>query len=82
MSNDWQNTVEFARAVRRELHLNPELSWHEHETAARIRQILDELHIRWRSTLSRPKRSSIAQRLSRAPRRARQRQHLRGWTSC
>ena len=49
MSNDWQNTVEFARAVRRELHLNPELSWHEHETAARIRQILDELHIRWRS---------------------------------
>jgi amidohydrolase len=30
-------------AFRRELHANPELSWHEHETARRIRELLGRL---------------------------------------
>ncbi|MEK9712761.1 MAG: N(2)-acetyl-L-2,4-diaminobutanoate deacetylase DoeB2 [Thalassolituus sp.] len=48
MSNDWQDTLDFARNLRHELHRHPELSWQEQATAKRIRDILDNLNIRWR----------------------------------
>jgi len=48
MSNDWQDTLDFARNLRHELHRHPELSWQEQATAKRIRDILDDLNIRWR----------------------------------
>lgn len=47
MSNDWQDTIAFAQAFRRQLHANPELSWQEHNTARVIREHLDELRIPW-----------------------------------
>lgn len=49
MSNNWQDTIAFAQAFRRTLHQHPELSWQEHNTAAAIRDMLDELHIPWRA---------------------------------
>lgn len=48
MSDDWQETLSFARNIRRELHQRPELSWEEHGTAETIRKTLTALGIRWR----------------------------------
>ena len=52
MSNDWQDTIAYAEAFRRQLHAKPELSWQEFNTAAAIRTQLDEFHIPWRECAS------------------------------
>lgn len=49
MQNFWHDTLAFARQIRHELHRHPELAWQETATAARIRQVLTELGIAWRS---------------------------------
>lgn len=48
MSQPWDNLVEAATTLRRELHQYPELPWAEHQTAQRLRQQLDALNIPWR----------------------------------
>ena len=45
----WQDTIEFAQTFRRKLHQHPELSWQEHNTAAEIRSVLDDLGIPWQT---------------------------------
>ncbi len=47
MSAFWQNTISQAIRLRRELHSEPELSWHETRTAQKIRTALSELNINW-----------------------------------
>ena len=47
MSAFWQNTISQAIRLRRELHSEPELSWHETRTAQKIRTTLSELNISW-----------------------------------
>ena len=47
-SSNWPDIVEAAVALRRELHREPELTWHEHGTAALIRRILTEAKIAWK----------------------------------
>lgn len=49
MSNDWQDTLEFARNFRHQLHAQPELSWQENNTTEAIRTELNRLDIRWRT---------------------------------
>ncbi|PHR95748.1 MAG: peptidase M20 [Oceanobacter sp.] len=49
MSNDWQDTLEFARDFRHQLHAQPELSWQENNTTEAIRTELNRLAIRWRT---------------------------------
>ena len=49
MSDIWQDTIEFGKEVRHRLHMSPELSWGEHNTAETIRTLLSELGIRWKS---------------------------------
>lgn len=49
MSNDWQDTLEFARDFRHQLHAQPELSWQENNTTEAIRTELNRLDIRWRT---------------------------------
>lgn len=49
LRTSWQAMVEEAVALRRELHREPELAWHETGTAARIRAQLDRLGIEWRA---------------------------------
>ncbi len=49
MSDHWQENIAFAQAFRHTLHQHPELSWQEHNTAAAIRAMLDELRISWRA---------------------------------
>ena len=44
MSDDWQETLSFAKNIRRELHQRPELSWEEHGTAKKIRSLLTDLN--------------------------------------
>ncbi|WP_105565944.1 N(2)-acetyl-L-2,4-diaminobutanoate deacetylase DoeB2 [Microbacterium halophytorum] len=44
-----QEIIDSASAMRHELHRSPELAWHEHGTAARIRSELDALGIAWRA---------------------------------
>lgn len=48
-SKQWQNIVETAQTLRRELHSHPELSWQETATAGRVREKLTELDIPWRT---------------------------------
>ena len=48
MSDHWQETLSFAKNIRRELHQRPELSWEEHATAEKIRTVLTDLGIRWK----------------------------------
>lgn len=48
MSQPWDNLVEAATTLRRELHQYPELPWAEHATAQRLREQLDALGIAWR----------------------------------
>lgn len=47
MSAFWQNTIRQAIDFRRELHSEPELSWHETRTAQKIRTALSDLNIEW-----------------------------------
>lgn len=47
MSAFWQNTISQAISFRRELHCEPELSWHETRTAQKIRKALGDLNIDW-----------------------------------
>ena len=49
MSNEWQDTLEFARDFRHQLHAQPELSWQENNTTEAIRTELNRLDIRWRT---------------------------------
>jgi hippurate hydrolase len=49
MSNNWSSIINDATSLRHTLHRNPELTWQEENTAARIRQQLDQLGISWRS---------------------------------
>jgi amidohydrolase len=49
MPNDWENLIDSAVALRRQLHQRPELTWQETETAATIRKVLDEAGIPWRA---------------------------------
>ncbi len=35
--------------IRRDLHRNPELGWHEQRTAARIVEVLEQIGIRYRT---------------------------------
>lgn len=44
----WSEIVDLAVEFRHTLHENPELTWHEKNTAQRIRQMLDEHKISWR----------------------------------
>ena len=45
----WDSAVARAIELRRALHAEPELTWAEHDTAARVRAALEELGLRWRS---------------------------------
>ncbi len=45
----WDSAVARAIELRRALHAEPELTWAEHDTAARVRAALDELGLSWRS---------------------------------
>lgn len=45
---EWDELIDAAVRLRRHLHQNPELAWTENETAAVIRQALDDLGITWR----------------------------------
>ncbi len=44
---DWDELVNTAVTFRRDLHRQPELAWHEQDTAAAIRAALDSLEIPW-----------------------------------
>jgi hippurate hydrolase len=44
----WDSAVERAIELRRALHSEPELTWAEHDTAARVRAALDQLGLPWR----------------------------------
>ncbi|WP_036300827.1 N(2)-acetyl-L-2,4-diaminobutanoate deacetylase DoeB2 [Methylomarinum vadi] len=48
MTSYWQETMEQAVTVRRQLHADPEPSWEETRTAEKIRQILTAMDIAWR----------------------------------
>jgi len=48
MTQTSTDILQHATALRRELHRQPELTWQEHETAARIRAELGALGIAWR----------------------------------
>ncbi|MDO6746381.1 N(2)-acetyl-L-2,4-diaminobutanoate deacetylase DoeB2 [Gilvimarinus sp. 1_MG-2023] len=48
MTQQWQEIISQAQALRRQLHSEPELGWQEFNTAQRIRQELDLLGISWR----------------------------------
>jgi amidohydrolase len=48
MNNNWHSIIDDATELRHTLHQNPELTWQEEKTAARIRQRLDQLGISWR----------------------------------
>ncbi|WP_143872760.1 N(2)-acetyl-L-2,4-diaminobutanoate deacetylase DoeB2 [Catenovulum sediminis] len=48
MSQNFTEITDFAQKLRRSLHQNPELSWHEIETAERVRRELDALGLTWR----------------------------------
>ena len=45
---DWRELIDASKAFRRGLHMQPELSWKEDNTAASIRASLDRLGIEWR----------------------------------
>ncbi len=45
----WDSAVARAIELRRALHAEPELTWAEHDTAARVRAALEELGLRWRA---------------------------------
>lgn len=45
---DWNGLMEAATGFRQALHQIPELAWQERDTAAAIRQSLDDLGIAWR----------------------------------
>jgi len=47
MYKDFEEVVAYATKLRHYLHANPELTWHEFETAGTIRQVLDEHGIAW-----------------------------------
>ncbi|WP_019530073.1 N(2)-acetyl-L-2,4-diaminobutanoate deacetylase DoeB2 [Dasania marina] len=49
MSSSWDSIIQQAVAFRHVLHRNPELAWNEINTAANIRQRLDQLKITWRA---------------------------------
>ena len=48
MSDFWQQNIQLATDLRRQLHRHPELGWHEHNTAQTIRRLLSEADIEWR----------------------------------
>lgn len=48
MSDRWNELMEGAVTLRRDLHRRPELTWEEHDTARRIRDELNRLQIPWR----------------------------------
>jgi len=45
----WDGALERAVELRHALHREPELTWAEHDTAARVRAALDALQIPWRA---------------------------------
>jgi len=47
MYKNFEEVVAYATKLRHHLHANPELTWHEFETAKTIRQVLDEHGINW-----------------------------------
>lgn len=49
MANAWQEIIDTAGALRRELHTHPELGWQERRTAGRVRELLTALDIPWRA---------------------------------
>jgi len=49
MKQLWRDTLRSARELRRELHAHPELTWQEEKTGERIRRVLTDLAIPWRS---------------------------------
>lgn len=49
MSALWNNTIQLAQTLRHDLHAQPELSWQEEQTAERIRNLLTQWQIPWRS---------------------------------
>ncbi len=48
MTVSLRSIIEHATSLRHELHQQPETAWEEHRTAARIRDELDSVGIRWR----------------------------------
>jgi amidohydrolase len=48
MTGRWQQMVDGAVSLRRELHRRPELAWNEHATARLIREELSKAGIPWR----------------------------------
>ncbi|MGQ9425765.1 N(2)-acetyl-L-2,4-diaminobutanoate deacetylase DoeB2 [Gilvimarinus sp. F26214L] len=46
--NPWDTVLHESIELRRELHQQPELGWHEEHSAALIRRRLDDLQIPWR----------------------------------
>lgn len=47
MVSIWQQAINHAQQLRRQIHSQPELGWHEVETARLIREQLDLLRIPW-----------------------------------
>lgn len=48
MKSEWNANIESAVALRKQLHSQPEIAWHEYDTAAAIRDALAEAGITWR----------------------------------
>lgn len=49
VSQDWKEILESFQRLRRRLHADPELSWNEVRTAARVREALDAHGVKWRA---------------------------------
>lgn len=46
-SGDWNTVIDAATRLRRHLHREPELTWHEKDTASLVRASLDALGVPW-----------------------------------
>ena len=49
MGNIWQQAIDNAQQLRRDLHQHPELGWNEIRTAELIRSELSKLDIGWQA---------------------------------
>lgn len=60
----WQELINVAQQMRRELHKTPELSWKEFQTSSYLKKRLDLLGIQWRECAGTGVVAHVAQRAS------------------